>query len=100
MKNFAFSDNFHQMIYIIPAPFSPVPRPLYPRSPLPAPLPLPPLPPPPPHLPPAPPPVHPPQDIQIFCLLPGWLYEAELLYQGLDTKRWQNVLFILMKVKF
>ena len=36
MKNFAFSDNFHQMIYIIPAPFSPVPRPLYPRSPLPA----------------------------------------------------------------
>ena len=32
MKNFVFSDNFHQIIYIIPAPFPPVPRPFYPRS--------------------------------------------------------------------
>ena len=62
MKNFVFSDNFHQIIYIIPAPFTPAPSPLYPRSP-------PPLPPPPltPHSapfipvpPPPPPPVHPP----------------------------------------
>ena len=30
MKNF-FSDNFHQIIYIIPAPSTPAPRPLYPR---------------------------------------------------------------------
>ena len=39
-KNFVFSDHFHQIIYIIPAPSTPTPRPLYPRSP-------PPLPPPP-----------------------------------------------------
>ena len=58
MKNFVFSDNFHQIIYIILVPFSPVPRPLYPHSP-PRHPPLYPHPPPP--LPPYPrPPVHPP----------------------------------------
>ena len=34
MKHFVFSDNFHQIVYIIPAPSSPVPAPL---PPLPAP---------------------------------------------------------------
>ena len=33
MKKFVFSDNFNQIIYIIPAPFTPAPRPLYPRPP-------------------------------------------------------------------
>ena len=42
-KNFVFSDNFHQIIYIIPAPFIPAPRPLYPRSPPPLSPPPPPL---------------------------------------------------------
>ena len=46
MKNFVFSDNFHQIIYIIPAPSTPAPRPLYPRPPPPlSPPPLTPLPP-------------------------------------------------------
>ena len=53
MKNFVFSDNFHQIIYIIPtpftpapAPFTPTPRPLYPRPrPLLSPYPRPPCPP-------------------------------------------------------
>ena len=49
MKNFVFSDHFHQIIYIIPAPSTPAPRPLYPCPP--PPLPLPPLSPPPPPLP-------------------------------------------------
>ena len=39
MKNFVFSDNFHKIIYIIPAPFPPVPRRLYPRSLYPRPTP-------------------------------------------------------------
>ena len=42
MKNFVFSDNFHQIIYIIPVPFPPVPRRLYTGSLYPAPPPLPP----------------------------------------------------------
>ena len=33
MKNFVFSDHFHQIIYIIPAPSTPTPRFLYPCSP-------------------------------------------------------------------
>ena len=54
MKNFVFSDNFHQIIYIIPAPSTPAPRPLYPRPPPPlSPPPLPPYPRPPPPCPPA-----------------------------------------------
>ena len=55
MKNFVFSDHFHQIIYIIPAPSPPAPRPsipaprhLYPRPPRPRfsrpPPPLPPYP--------------------------------------------------------
>ena len=39
MKNFVFSDNFHQIIYIIPAPFPPVSRRLYTRSLYPRPAP-------------------------------------------------------------
>ena len=62
IKNFVFSDHFHQIIYIIPAPSTPTPRPFYPRSP--SPLPPPPLSPPTdPFIPvPPPPPVHPPLD--------------------------------------
>ena len=37
MKNFVFSDNFHQIIYIIPTPFTPAPRSPPPLPPLPAP---------------------------------------------------------------
>ena len=40
MKNFVFSDNFHQIILYYPRPFPPpVPRPFYPRSPPPLPPP-------------------------------------------------------------
>ena len=71
MKNFIFSDHFHQIIYIIPAPSTTAPRPLYPRFPpplpplpapsTPAPRPLYPRPPPPlPPYPRPPPHVHPP----------------------------------------
>ena len=38
MKNFIFSDHFHQIIYIIPALSTTAPRPLYPRFPPPLPL--------------------------------------------------------------
>ena len=41
MKNLVFSDNIHQIIYIIPAPSTPAPRPLYPRPLYPRPRPRP-----------------------------------------------------------
>ena len=42
MKNFVFSDNFHQMIYVIPTPFPPFPALSTPAASTPAPPPLPP----------------------------------------------------------
>ena len=43
MKNFVFSDNFHQIFYVIPVPSTPAPCPRYPCLPPPLPPPPPPL---------------------------------------------------------
>ena len=97
MENFVFSDNFHNIIYIIPAPFPPfpapsipAPRPLYPRPPSP-------LPPPPVPFTPAPPPPRPPalqlpnginisggaySDLENFLLFCSLWWTAKTVHSG------------------
>ena len=82
MKNFVFNDNFHQIIYIIPAPLTPAPRPLYPHSPPLPPRTAPSIPVPRPLYPRIPdPPVHPPmfRSVQFMLALKYFFYIRTLV---------------------